>query len=811
MVALPAPTFELSDVPSLLQLEDCVRSLPLRKAPGPSQMPNEVWRDCPVASARDWMPVFLKAHKRLTEPFRFSVGLLFALYKQKGPQHCLQSFRSIFLLEGLGKGFRKLLRHCLIDDLRRQAPDLFAGCLPGSLTGALTHYLCTALSMAAGTGRTCGILFLDAHSAYYRVLRSRLTGEQLSDADLCSILDVMGVAPDLVHAILAWAAGPPLFSSLNAHQQQFLSSLFRAPAFLLKGQAWMHSTRSGTRPGDSIADVLFAAVMVDGLNAIHARLESEDLHMLVPQCRVASPTWADDVSLPFCAERPDMFVAKATATCRIVHEELGRRALQLNYSPDKSALLIAWHGHGCRKEQQRLERLQTGIAFTAFGAEVRVPVVTSYTQLGSRLCSTYGALPDLRRKVQMAKANARPLAKHVLRRQDISLDRRRRILSSIALSVSHYNVGIWGALTAEAQRTWIQSHSDVLRFLLRDDRWQGDPVCPSVYEVCGAVGLAFPIASLTRERIWHACRVVTGCYTALWELLCVEDTICSASWLSVLRSDLRWVGQWAPGLCRSTDFSSLSGAELAVWLSEHHRVLRRELKQAVSAQTASLQEWHAFQLACRKEGIFKGVSWTKATSGSQQQMACPLCKQLFTNGSHLMTHAAQAHGHVCPSRRYAPGSRCPHCLKQHWTVERLHRHLSSGPECLAALVCTRPPLSDLELAEVDERHRSEVRASKSSGRSCHGDHAPVLRLCGPRLPVPAHADAELAHALCEASPFDLISLQRSAATLASNCFPDLLGLAESQHVLSAPRAAISFLPSNPDGRLWIRQAGTGSG
>ena len=169
-VAATAPaTFALSDVPSLLQIEDCVRSLPLCKAPGPSQVPNEVWREHPAGCARDWMPVFLKAHKRLTEPFRFSVGLLFTLYKQKGPQHCLKSFRSIFLLEGLGKGFRKLLRHCLIDDIRLQAPALFAGCLPGSLTGALTHYLCTAMSIAAHTAKPAGFCswMLKVHTTGY--------------------------------------------------------------------------------------------------------------------------------------------------------------------------------------------------------------------------------------------------------------------------------------------------------------------------------------------------------------------------------------------------------------------------------------------------------------------------------------------------------------------------------------------------------------------------------------------------------------------------------------------------------------------
>ena len=131
----------------------------------------------------------------------------------------------------------------------------------------------------------------------------------------------------------------------------------------------------------------------------------------------------------------------------------------------------------------------------------------------------------------------------------------------------HLKMGVWGTLTAEAQRIWIQSHSDVLRLLLQEDRWQGDPVCPSVYEVCGATGVAFPIASLTRERIWHACRLVQGCHTALWELLCWRHclphflVVCTSPWFALGRP----MDSWALPVYRLQRFGWGCTGCLVVW------------------------------------------------------------------------------------------------------------------------------------------------------------------------------------------------------------------------------------------------------
>ena len=188
----PSEGYRLEQLPSLLDLEQVVRCLPRRKAPGPSGVPNEVWKASPATAASLWLPVVLKQHVRLTEPARFSTGILATLFKGKGDPSCVGSHRSIFLLEGLGKACRKMVRLPVLDALRSASPDLFEGCQPGSSSGTLTHYVASFRDFHHLKGWSTFCLFIDLSSAYYRVLRAKVTDEDWTDASICHVFGTDG-------------------------------------------------------------------------------------------------------------------------------------------------------------------------------------------------------------------------------------------------------------------------------------------------------------------------------------------------------------------------------------------------------------------------------------------------------------------------------------------------------------------------------------------------------------------------------------------------------------------------------------------
>ena len=129
---LPAGGYQLHQLPTLLDVEQVVRGLPKRKA-------ARGHLESRMRSGEPRLPLLPASGFRF--PVRFSTGILATLFKGKGDPSDVGSHRSIFLLEGMGKACRKMIRLPLLDALRASSPDLFEGCQPGSSSEILTHYI----------------------------------------------------------------------------------------------------------------------------------------------------------------------------------------------------------------------------------------------------------------------------------------------------------------------------------------------------------------------------------------------------------------------------------------------------------------------------------------------------------------------------------------------------------------------------------------------------------------------------------------------------------------------------------------------
>ena len=67
---------------------------------------------------------------------------------------------------------------------------------------------------------------------------------------------------------------------------------------MLAGHPQLHRSQAGTRPGDSIADVLFAMVMSDAMKDLRERLCADGLQTGPNEVVIAQPLWADDAVAP---------------------------------------------------------------------------------------------------------------------------------------------------------------------------------------------------------------------------------------------------------------------------------------------------------------------------------------------------------------------------------------------------------------------------------------------------------------------------------------------------------------------------------
>ncbi|CAE7898680.1 unnamed protein product, partial [Symbiodinium microadriaticum] len=392
---------------------------------------------------------------------------------------------------GPGKILRKQMRSALL----QQLPDnpLQQGGIPQSLLQGVHQVVKMQADIAAAVGASTSALFLDVSSAYYRVLRQAFQGPVEDDRQICQILSQLGVRPESLHCVCEWLASTNLVAGASAHQQRLLQEYLSGTFFTLRGGSSLVHTRAGTRPGDAIADTLFALVQADFLAGIRDRMEQEGMldDPVVSQVpggpKLLAPVWADDSVVLLAANNADRLLDKTTCTAGIVHSEFTRRGMAPNYTRGKSEVLFIFRGRGTH-----------------------------------RIFCT----------------------RQILRDPALPLATRRMCLSSLALSCVTTTAPTWGHLNKAESAAWRRGYVALLRSLHRDNRWTGKPSLPSEQDVCLATGMPSPAAYLKGQRLMHFRRV---CLTqpVLADLLLAEYQASNASWLSLLHADVQWLSRMA--------------------------------------------------------------------------------------------------------------------------------------------------------------------------------------------------------------------------------------------------------------------------
>ena len=679
-----------------------------------------------------------------------------------------------------------MIRLPLLDALRASSPDLFEGCQPGSSSEILTHYIASFRDLHFLRGWSSVCLFIDLSSAYYRVLRAKVIDSEWSDASICSVLAQMGVSSELFDSVRVWLQGGTVTSSMAQHHRDVLRAAFRSSGFLLRNLQSVYRTRSGTRPGDSIADTLFALVFAEAMQVLRCRLCEQGLLADVDGQLQAFPVWADDSVIPLAFPSAGALCDALPVIASTVHDVFAERAMSLNYGAGKTEALLRLTGRGSVAiRKQLLDRTRTVSFADAQGQGRVLRLCQRYTRLGTVVSEKGGPRNDYRVKLARAKQAVCPLAPRILRNFSIERAARRHVLDAIGLSTATHNVGIWHCCTAEEARIWDTGIADLYRLTLPADGHTGHPTFPCMHSAAGAAGFPSPAMLLVKQRVLHACRIVSQQRDHLWTYLASIDEVTPNSWLECLRADLRVV----EGLTAAYPLpvpgrhEGPASDELFIWIAEHCSLLRKRVRQVCEAQSQGLWKYARFQHNARQIGL-------KPAHDAQDRGAewrCRLCAFVGGNYNSLSAHLFAVHQHQCAARRYATGTSCRVCLTQFWSTTRLVRHLAySGTDCLLRLLCQPEPACD-----------TTVVTDATTTR------LPVVRLAGPlRRPEALDLGCLASHLSSQPEEFAqlvLPSVQKHASELETlalaNAFPHRKGTA-ARHV-SADRC--------PTGKLLIQQ------
>ncbi|OLP95584.1 hypothetical protein AK812_SmicGene22279 [Symbiodinium microadriaticum] len=499
------------------------------------------------------------AVKRVLRPRKFrkaGVEPLPTLYKADGSQ-CMSeteittTWREHFrVLEGADQidaaelptwldleAFHRSLRGLLVRHWSRSALPLQIGGRAGC--SAFFGSLCSRamLAYARAQGLSAGLIFIDLSSAYYAVIRETLFGKGLSDRPVEEIAAALNLSTDDLQELTRLIEQDAVLPQQGASDfmQEIAREFHQQTWFILSGDSQMIATHRGTRPGGTLADILFSLLFGQALR----RRKSSSLRVAVPQIQwqgvrtpfpaacapdtpskdVSDVVYADDLCIPVVCAEASQLRHTVSAVAADTFDTLAPRALRVNFGPTKTAAIVSPVGHGSR--QARQEMFGTLRGRVPIWAESRgmqwLDLVARYRHLGSVLLYDGTMTADVKHRLALARTAFRDGKRRLFACKDIPLQKRAVLFRGHVLSTLLAGVGSWPRLGICDWKIFSRGVFSLYRQLLglrADGKWNY-----TADQLLAMTGLPSPQCLLHVERLRLLSQMVRSGPDEIWALV----------------------------------------------------------------------------------------------------------------------------------------------------------------------------------------------------------------------------------------------------------------------------------------------------
>ncbi|CAE7837830.1 tyrP-A [Symbiodinium sp. CCMP2592] len=744
------PVFNCGTLPTLCQTEQAIHGLHNNRAAGPDGTTAEVLKVSASHSTRQLMPLIVKTVLSIQEPVSWKGGTLMVLAKKACAKLTCENYRSILISNVPGKVFHRCLRSGLKPYLLASQPALQAGVQEGVGIEVPALAIRSFIALHDGLRRPWGVIFVDLAAAFYSVLRQSLVPNPDTDEGFLSLLHSLQLPDTAVqelHAHLQAAAELPL-QGATPHQVEVIRDLFTGSWFRLATHPTIVLTKRGSRPGDPLADILFAFTLSAYLRKAHELLEEAGVLQPLPRpdsrptwapCLVdyelGNPAWADDFTWPVSApSAPDLLRHAATGTS-ILLSHASSIGMKLKFGVEKTALLLSEAVK--RDAASLLDRSSDGNLCLAIqdhstGNTEDLPIVSAYRHLGGIVTSTSSPVPDLHHRFARADGTARPLRRAFFSSRQFPVAVRRSLLQ--ALVVSKY-VHTGAALILRAachlklwERHYICLWRNLSRRIAADH--QDHP-----YIVLSRAEAGAPPLALAKARATFLAKVFTKGPAPLAAFL-VDHFLLhpSSSWLDQLRADVDFVALYLPSVRAVLPTQREVGCLVEAAQDDPHWWVRT-IRKVEKLYLQELQRWQESQAHdSPPEHAASHVTPAEAP------FICGTCSKSFVLRKHLHVHLARAHGFLSPSRHYALTEACTACGKFYGSISKVQQHLKCSHKCLKRCSMLHPPLTKCQIARLEapaEKIAKSIKAGTWRAFVGSAPPAPAHTIAGPLLPTAA--------------------------------------------------------------------------
>ena len=681
-------------MPSWLSLEASFRHSAPRKASGPDLLSPSICRAFSVPLTELFWPLLLKSICYASEPAGLKGGVLFHIDKGKpGARSECAAHRGILAQSCLSKVFHRSLRGLVVDHWCKNSMPLQVGGKSGC--SAAFGHLCSrsVLSFAKSTGMSAGLLFVDLQSAYYAVIRETVLGGGLSDRPIGVIADALGLDADDLQILKYYVEEEPIL------HQQHASPLLLSMARELHRQTWfvlsedsraaIVETQRGTRPGGTLADVLFNVLFAKVL-ARRRQSASSSFSPQVPWNGVRTPfpdeampcdqtiqvtdiAYADDLCTPVVCSAAGALRGAVSCMTADTMDVLTPHALRPNLGPTKTAAVFAPLGQGSRQSRRE--------AFVQLKGRVPIwpeskgllwlDLVPRYRHLGSLVSHDGKMGPEIRHRLALAASAFKEGKRKLFACKAIPLQKRALLFRTHVLSVLLSGAGTWPLLAKGEWQTFKGGILGLYRQLLclrATGDWHHTEA-----QLYSQVGLPSAEALLNAERLRLLCQLVRNAPDHIWALV---------AWNRPLQDGLSVACDWLYSQVGST--VSL-GPVAANWLEWSSYIQSRPGHWKGLIRRAEASDVERQHLRARVDRTIR-EAWAPAaplplSPLAEMDQACLLCGLAFSTQQQWGAHAQRKHGYRNSATRLAIGRQCLSCGTLYASQARLKTHLLASASC----------------------------------------------------------------------------------------------------------------------------------
>ena len=761
------PCFDSQMLPSLPSLESIVLGLKRAKAAGADGISAELLRVAPLDSARRLVALHLKCVLSLREPVEFKGGSLMTLAKRASAAFGCNKYRSILLSSVPGKVFHRELRNKLSPALQAVCPELHGGVRPGIGVDTISLVVKSFQLLMHRAGWLPAVVFYDVRAAYYQVLRECLVGGGANDRVLLQFFHRLGVPSTAIGELkdhlskLAFLVD----SGCSTHAVSMIQEIFVGTWFRLDHTVPLVATEAGVRPGDPLADLLFAITFSAYAKSVGDALTQAGLETVLPASKAPTPwgdankpialgpaSWADDFAALHRASTPSSLVHVVRAATEMYLTHATSNGIELAFAPDKTAAVLPPRV----SFQEALGLDRDGDSFTLpvrdgiTGHIHQMPVVQAYKHLGGIVTSAHTVVPEIHFRHSQACWTLRPLRGTLFGNPSSHLGTRRHLLQALVVSKFVFGSATLVLSVAGHFRLWARLYTALFRALQPKTALQGKL---HSYAVLGTAAACTPPLALAKARAGFLSRLLRFGPATLRQLLWLHwEADPGQSWFGQVLGDIKHVSMYCAGAkvllhdpCPVTALLTAVSEDAAWW--------RRQVQAAVRVCLQDLRDWKPAPVADTTADPAPYADVPDGKSLDTMDFECPMCPAKFPLRKHLGVHLARAHAVVAPARLYSPHPTCVACLRYFHTLPRLQQHFKSAKSCLLRAAELMPPmtLSEVKTAELTDKTR--LKKLKAGGWQHYTSAPPILPAFGPHQP----SRGELRERLGEDAPLSLLA------------------------------------------------------